>query len=146
MSRTLIDLSGRRFGRLTVIEQSGAVYYGPDKQHRPIWRCRCDCGNEVIVTGNNLRSGNTKSCGCLNPRHLIDLTGRRFGRLTVIERAENQDNKVMWRCRCDCGNETIALSQNLRNGMTRSCGCLRKELARESIKAIAVYRKRRCEQ
>lgn len=57
----LIDLTGQRFGRLTVIE-----YAGTDKGGKARWRCRCDCGKETIVIGKNLRSGRTKSCGCLH--------------------------------------------------------------------------------
>lgn len=55
----------------------------------------------------------------------VDLTGQRFTRLVVLERAENaRDGKVRWRCRCDCGKETVAPTASLRNGHTKSCGCL----------------------
>lgn len=62
----LIDLTGMRFGRLTVIERAGTYssYSDPDKKY-PTWRCRCDCGAETIVVGNNLRYGSSRSCGCL---------------------------------------------------------------------------------
>lgn len=56
---------------------------------------------------------------------LIDLTGQRFGRLTVISRAENRHKKVFWNCDCDCGNKTVAKANELRNGRRKSCGCLR---------------------
>lgn len=57
-----------------------------------------------------------------------DLTGKRFGRLTVIERVQNnQSNKVMWRCLCDCGKETIAIGSRIYTGKTKSCGCLTTE-------------------
>lgn len=56
----LIDLTGERFGRLTVIKQTEN-----DKPYGTKWLCKCDCGNEVIVFSNNLRRGNTRSCGCL---------------------------------------------------------------------------------
>lgn len=59
---------------------------------------------------------------------LIDLTGQRFGRLTVVSRAENDKNKnPRWLCRCDCGHQTIVLGHLLRNGNTQSCGCLSHE-------------------
>lgn len=58
----------------------------------------------------------------------IDLTGQRFGRWTVIERAENKCGKVAWLCRCDCGNTKIVNAINLKNGKTNSCGCLKVEL------------------
>lgn len=61
----------------------------------------------------------------------VDLTGQRFGRLTVIKRVENNGKKVMWLCRCDCGNETTVFSGYLRNGNTKSCGCLSNDKLRE---------------
>ena len=54
-----MDLTGQRFSRLEVI--SRAENHG----RRTMWNCRCDCGNEVVVRAENLRSGNSKSCGCL---------------------------------------------------------------------------------
>lgn len=59
---------------------------------------------------------------------LIDLTGQRFGRLVVLERAGSGSNKrAMWRCQCDCGNTIITSSSHLRGGDTQSCGCLHQE-------------------
>ena len=57
--RKIIDMTGRIIGRLTVIEECGR-----DAQGKVLWRCRCECGNEVIVRGSNLRNENTTSCGC----------------------------------------------------------------------------------
>jgi len=60
----------------------------------------------------------------------IDLTGQRFGRLVVLEEAgRSKSGKVMWLCRCDCGNETVTVTGSLKNGETKSCGCLQKEKA-----------------
>lgn len=55
---------------------------------------------------------------------LIDITGRRFGRLTVIERAGSNKYGAKWKCECDCGNISVVLGAKLRNGHTKSCGCL----------------------
>lgn len=60
----------------------------------------------------------------------IDLTGMKFGRLTVLNRVKNnKDGRTMWRCMCDCGNERIVMGKCLRNGHTKSCGCLSREMA-----------------
>ena len=60
---------------------------------------------------------------------LIDLTGQRFGRLVVLERVTHaKGERVRWWCKCDCGRVTIALSETLRNGDSKSCGCLQKEI------------------
>lgn len=54
----------------------------------------------------------------------IDLTSKKFGMLTVIGKAgHNRHGQLMWECICDCGNKTIVIGQNLRRGMTKSCGC-----------------------
>ena len=59
---------------------------------------------------------------------LKDLTGQRFGRLVVVERAENNmHRKKCWKCRCDCGSEHVIEESSLRSGATKSCGCIRVE-------------------
>ena len=60
---------------------------------------------------------------------LIDLTGKTFGRLTVISRSKNKFGRVYWLCKCECGNEKSISGKELNNGNTRSCGCLRKEIS-----------------
>ena len=61
---------------------------------------------------------------------VIDLTGKRFGRLVVIKRMKNsKDGKAMWLCRCDCGNKTIVPTCNLNSGHSKSCGCITAESA-----------------
>lgn len=77
---------------------------------------------------------------------LIDLTGKRFGRLTVVERGQTTSN-TMWRCKCDCGNETIVAYGNLKSGRTKSCGCLYNERHGKShtrLYSIWVGMKTRC--
>ena len=65
----LIDLTGRRFGRLEVLRRAETRYkYGAQGQvirTEPTWLCRCDCGNERVILGMNLREGRSNSCGCL---------------------------------------------------------------------------------
>lgn len=53
------DLTGKAFGRLTVIEEAGRA-----KDRKILWRCKCSCGNEKVVSGGGLTSGKTQSCGC----------------------------------------------------------------------------------
>lgn len=68
------------------------------------------------------------------PNHnFIDETGKQYGELTVLYRAENTKNgRAMWHCRCSCGNEIDVLGKSLRNGNTKSCGCYQKRRAAES--------------
>lgn len=59
------------------------------------------------------------------------LEGKKFGRLNVIECVGSKKNRRMWRCSCDCGNEVIVSASSLVGGMTKSCGCLARDAARE---------------
>lgn len=68
-----LKINGQRFGRLKVIE-----FMGINSGHTK-WQCRCDCGNTVIVSANNLKSGNTKSCGCLDKENLIKACSKKEG-------------------------------------------------------------------
>ena len=115
----LIDLSGMRFGKWTVISKALR------KTGHTMWHCRCDCGTERDVSGVALKSGRTVSCGCIKSP---DLTGKRFGRLTVLFKAgQHYSGAYLWRCRCDCGNETTVYAHFLKSGHTQSCGCLARE-------------------
>jgi hypothetical protein len=145
MSR-LIDLTGRQFGRLTVLHRDGRS----GKNKHITWLCRCDCGKELRVRGGNLRRGNTQSCGCLQKEvirqrntaqrgksksNFINIKGQRFGRLMVLYRDgyDRGGKMIMWRCRCDCGIEVRAYGGNLRHGLTRSCGCLGDEMRQQRL-------------
>ncbi len=130
------DLVGRRFGKLVVAER-----VENDKQGKSRWRCKCDCGGERIVNSRELNRGDTTSCGCkyLESNKAVDLTGQRFGRLTVMQRVRNVRNKPAWKCTCDCGGTIAVTGQSLRNGSTRSCGCLRKETAAEKATTHGHY-------
>ena len=131
--RSLINLVGQRFGRLTVLERVDDIV-SPSGNVCVAWKCKCDCGNETIIRSSSLLQGNTKSCGCLvkeicTTTLIKDLTGLRFGMLTVLERADNKTyssgiNRVAWKCKCDCGNEKVVLSSLLISGETKSCGCM----------------------
>lgn len=136
--RVFEDLTGRRFGYLTVVSQaedhvsSGGVV-------SKAWNCVCDCGNPKVVTAGHLRSGHTRSCGkCGKFDHSRDFTGMRFGRLVVLERSEecyvypDGDRDFKWVCQCDCGNIAVVRGNVLRRGkFENSCGCWRHD---ESVK------------
>lgn len=127
-----IDLVGQKFGRLTVVEDVGR------QNKNVIWRCQCECGNIVEVISNSLQSGNTQSCGCYKRERTsetvkINLIGQKFGRLVVLEDVgRTKQQKVIWRCRCECGNIVDVITASLRNGNTQSCGCYNKERLSET--------------
>lgn len=74
--------------------------------------------------------------------NFIDITGKTFGRLTVIKRVENnKDRRAMWECQCSCGNKIITLGKTLRNGGTTSCGCYKRENI-SKIKSVDITNKK----
>lgn len=64
MGKKIIDITGLRYGRLVVLELYGR-HVSPNGTKKTTWLCKCDCGKEIVVTSNDLRSGHTRSCGCL---------------------------------------------------------------------------------
>jgi len=125
-----INLEGMKFNRLTVIGPAGT----DGRQHR-LWECKCDCGGTTFATTSDLRHGHKKSCGCLKRvSHAKDITGQRFGMLTVMKRAgTNKHRKALWKCKCDCGRTTVVSSVDLVTGNTKSCGCLGKNYAKRNL-------------
>lgn len=84
--------------------------------------------NSVVFAkiGDNTRSFSKTQMGTL-----IDLTGKTFSKLTVLSRAENKGGRVIWLCKCSCGEEKEVKGNNLNTGHTKSCGCLQREAVTE---------------
>lgn len=126
-----IDLVGQKFGKLTVTSLN------EDKSKKGVlyWNCLCDCGNTFVASGSNLKNRNSSHCGCskkIFSDNFMDLTGQRYGRLTVVSLASHDNGIVFWNCVCDCGSQKIAKASELRSGHTSSCGCLLKESRRKN--------------
>lgn len=125
----LIDLTGQTFSRLTVLSRAQRR----SKTNRVArWLCRCSCGNTKIVDSAGLRSGQTRSCGCLQreltkDRFQLQLLNQRFGRLLVVEQAPSRRGNSAWKCRCNCGSIVVVAGNKLTSGWTQSCGCLKTE-------------------
>lgn len=125
MARSLRkDLTGKKFGMLTVISLNGR-----DKGGRALWLCKCACGESIVADGYNLQSGHTSSCGCLKytEKYGKNIIGKRFGRLIAIRQFVN-NKYTMVECICDCGNKTFVHRSSLVVGTTSSCGCYQKEV------------------
>lgn len=115
---TLIDLTGQRFGKLTVREKLPPLSDG-----RTRWLCDCDCGNSCVVNSYALRKKNQQSCGCAK---IKDIIGQRFGHLIVLKRSDqyvmlSDRKKYLWECRCDCGATVYRLSEKLKQGIQCAC-------------------------
>ena len=122
------DLVGRVFGELRVIRKA-------DKQDRNgglWWLCECSCGNLYEAPATLLVTGKRVHCG--GKAHekkyaFVDISGQRFHRLVALAPTKERDPKgsVIWRCRCDCGNEVNVPYNCLVYSDTKSCGCQKKE-------------------
>lgn len=133
----LIDLTGQKFGRLTVLHKDNSRKTSTGSY----WVCQCDCGNIVSVRSLSLRNGEISSCGCYRKEKLSqlkteNLAGRRFGLLTVISLSEKKNNRVTWLCQCDCGNKIEVTAHDLKSYHTQSCGCQHESLGEREIKLI----------
>lgn len=133
------DLTGKIFGKLTVLSKNNE--FG-DSNHS-YWDCQCECGKITTVRRDALIEGKTKSCGCNSYRmagtkNMDDLTGKKFGKLTVINRdfeRTDASKQAFWWCVCDCGEKISVGRGSLKSGATRSCGCL-KSKGEEKISQI----------
>lgn len=131
------DLSNQRFGRLLVMYRStDELMTGGNTT--PRYACVCDCGSDVLTRGTSLKRGHTSSCKVCNRKNsllgknLEDLSGHKFNRWTVLERAESiveSSGKfaTVWKCSCECGVVRNIRAGSLKGNTTHSCGCYKHE-------------------
>lgn len=114
-----IDLTGQTFGFWTVIKFSRCDV------NASYWQCVCNCGKMQSVNSNLLRTGKSRGCRqCSGRWKHIDLTGKTFWSMTVLERAPTRGNQSYFRCRCVCGAERLISANNLQRGQAKACrGC-----------------------
>ena len=125
------NIAGVRFGSLVAVEPTA------DRQnHYTIWRCLCDCGRVTFESSRHLKNGwavscKDPACPCWQKNVKIrsrseDLTGQRFGMLTVLSRSEKRggSGQALWNCQCDCGGQVATSTGQLKAGYRKSCGCL----------------------
>lgn len=107
-----------------------------------LYRCRCECGTEKTVHRQSLLDGRVVSCGCYSreeksQRQLIDITGQRFGLLTVLSKSDYQGGDgVYWNVRCDCGIEKVVSGHAMRRGEIISCGCSKRSNGEMTIERL----------
>ena len=122
--------------RLTVIRRAA------NRDKHVFWLCKCECGNELEIRGDQIRGGIAKSCGCyqkdvaaqymaitgkLNKnkgKPISNYIGQKINMLTLIEPVYDDQGRFKWKCRCECGNYTYVTTSHLNDGHTKSCGCI----------------------
>jgi hypothetical protein len=108
----MINLIGKRFGRLVV-----TAYAGKDKRGHAFWRAVCDCGNIVAVKGNNLMWGHTKSCGCLQKEVCRKLTVIKHGEARYGKKSKEYGIWIAMKQRC-CNSKTLNYQRYGGRGIT----------------------------
>ena len=135
----LRDLTGQRFNRLLVLHRDETKPKG-----KVYWVCKCDCGNVKSVLSQNLTRGLTQSCGCLHKEQfsqlrLDDISGQQFGFLIPLHITGDKDHcgGYIWHCRCiNCGGFKDVPAILLKQGKTKSCGCVGTSFGEAKIKQI----------
>lgn len=138
----LIDLTNQKFGKLTVLHKDTERI----TKNGSYWVCQCECGKIKSIKSSSLRRGEILSCGCLRNQRVqeikyqqsLDMIGKTFGKLTVVERSERKGNsgEIYWICLCDCGNLTEVRGQDLKRNdgnQTISCGCFHRSIGATKI-------------
>lgn len=126
------DLIGKRFGNLVVVEKLESIKYTSGRTATE-WKCLCDCGNYTNVITANLNNGHTTHCNkCASEitglKHRKDITGNKYGKLTVKKMLYNYNNtqRTKCLCDCDCGNTNILKNPyDITSGKITSCGCIK---------------------
>lgn len=135
MGRPAEDLTGKKFNYLTVIRRATEEEWPRGSGRHAKWLCKCDCGKTRFVDSSDLKNGSAISCGCKNrekakelayalgKKNFKDLTGQKFGELTVIKQGPYYQRQTQWWCQCECGATTLVRTTYLLHGHTTSCGC-----------------------
>lgn len=130
----LIDLTGQTFGELTVLERD--IEYPKineiKKKSETYWKVQCSCGNVFTKSRSMLKTGKWLACpSCNNKNRINNLTGKKFGKLSVLERDFDKNKEtgrkdIYWRCQCECGNIISVMGWQLQK--QKSCGkCVERE-------------------
>lgn len=116
----------QRVGKLILIEII------PERKNKyNIWKCQCDCGNEVFRNVGELHWPKNQTCGCDHPYK--DLIGKIYNELTVKEFSyKKQNGDYFFKCKCRCGTYKTVRRAHLIDGHTKSCGCIASEIGSKS--------------
>ena len=151
-----INLLGQKFGKWTVIAEAPSLK--TSYKTLAMWVCQCECGTIKTVRADDLRNGKStqcKSCARKNKQsqkvqskftiqnqnisrsNVIDETGNQYAHFSVIKQVKsNSRGAAQWLCKCECGNEFIALGTHIRNQHIISCGCIKKSKGESKIKDV----------
>lgn len=138
-AQNYIKMIGEKYGRLTVLEEIWNVE-SSNKSNKPLVKCLCDCGREILLNRRDVLCGHTQSCGCLQKERVslirkVDDTGfiSDSGVKILKPTIKNNKNQQLWLCQCFCGNTFEELPAKVKNNHVQSCGCGRKSIKEKII-------------
>lgn len=148
-------LSGK-YGNLTVLDRADNNKFGTTR-----WNCLCDCGTSITLPYQSVKNGKHRGCILNRSKSFVDLSGQKFGRLTVLGinrfvRSDARHSRAYYNCVCECKNKCVIDGWHLRLGRILSCGCYHREITRklfyagnecfskQRIGCIITSAKRRC--
>lgn len=125
-----------KIGKLTLIKRQKRIQ---NNKEYWFWYCKCKCGNFKWIREQSLIKKNpTQSCGCLGKEtqfKKIDLTGKKFNMLTVVEfTGAGEGYNEEWLCKCKCGNTIVLTRKQIDSKLVKSCGCQAYEVQLENQK------------
>lgn len=122
---------GDKFSKLTVVKES------EKKGKNKYYDCQCDCGEMRTVVGWRLTNGEITACKKCK-RNFNDITGKKFGKLTVLSETSKRtsNREIIWHCQCECGSYVDIPGTSLRSGHTTSCGCINYSIGEKNIQQI----------
>lgn len=131
--RVFKNLTGLTIGNVTVLELLTERI-----NNNLAYKCQCICGKIIIKQNVRLLAkAFSGHCGCKRNENIIkgvlklkqeNLTGKQFGKLTVLNLSEPIKGKTIWKCKCECGSIIDVRANSLKRGNTKSCNCLQKEI------------------
>ncbi len=133
------DLIGKTFGHLTVVEKLPS-----DEWRQRRWRCKCDCGGEIILNSPQLRRGIPDHCGCQKKVMRSDLAGQVIGKLTILGPSDKRGPRgkrtvPLWECRCECGEICYKATDTLTNPDESMCAKCADKVHTEKARANAGF-------
>lgn len=122
------------------VESTATKKYDEKLYKEEGWIWECSSGKDTTAETCQLQNGHKKSCSRLRqktPPNALDLTGGKFGKLTVVKRiGTTAYGRALWLCKCECGNLTEANATSLKRGEIVSCGCLKKQQIKHAREAL----------
>lgn len=136
MTSRVIDLSGQKFGALTVLNEYEVRTVGKNNAKRTYWKCFCEnCGRTKFIQSASLKNGGNKSCGCKYKN--LYLINQRFGKLLILNKDKtNSHGETYFNCLCDCGKTVSLIKRNILTA--KQCKYCSFKKGRKSYKDISL--------